>query len=84
MESHIRLGVKWPRKSIGTKINWKQFSLQVFIDGFVGAMVGFEIMILPDLASLEFGLVVNTAILSFIANFCEQISIHENGRIPII
>jgi hypothetical protein len=45
------LGVKWPRKSIGTKKNWKQFLLQVFIDGFIGAMVGLERLILPDLAS---------------------------------
>lgn len=54
---------------LGLKENWQQFTLFVIINGFVGAMVGLERTILPQLAEEEFGLAVKTAILSFIVVF---------------
>jgi len=49
--------------------NWKQFSLLVLINAFVGAMVGMERAILPAIAEQEFRMVVHTAILAFIVVF---------------
>jgi MFS family permease len=49
--------------------NWRQFSLLVLINAFVGAMVGLERSILPALAEQEFQLVARAAILSFIVVF---------------
>jgi len=54
---------------LGLKQNWKQFTLLVIINAFVGGMVGLERSILPEIADKEFGLVVNSAILSFIVVF---------------
>ena len=54
---------------LGLKENWKQFSLLVIINGFVGGMVGLERSILPEIAESEFGLNTKTAILSFIVVF---------------
>jgi MFS family permease len=55
--------------SLGLKENWKQFTLLVIINGFVGGMVGLERSILPQIAELEFGLAARTTILSFIIVF---------------
>lgn len=49
--------------------NWKQFSLLVVINAFVGAMVGIERTILPQLAETAFGIKAATATLSFIIAF---------------
>jgi MFS family permease len=57
---HIRLGLKE---------NWKQFTLLVIINGFVGGMVGLERSILPEIAEKEFAVAAKTAILSFIIVF---------------
>ena len=54
---------------LGLKENWKQFFLLVLINAFVGGMVGLERTILPEIAEQEFGMVVKTAILSFIVVF---------------
>ena len=54
---------------LGLKQNWKQFSLLILINAFVGGMVGMERSIFPQFATIEFGLSSNTAILSFIAAF---------------
>lgn len=54
---------------LGLKENWKQFTLLVIINGFVGGMVGLERSIIPELAKEEFGMVVKTAVLSFIVVF---------------
>jgi MFS family permease len=54
---------------LGLKNNWKQFSLLVLINAFVGGMVGLERTIIPSLAEVEFGLAAKTAILSFIVVF---------------
>ena len=54
---------------LGLRENWRQFSLLVVVNAFVGAMVGLERAVLPLLAEDEFGLASRTAILSFIASF---------------
>ena len=54
---------------LGLKENWKQFSLLVIINGFVGGMVGLERSILPQIAEQEFAIAAKTAILSFIVVF---------------
>ncbi len=54
---------------LGLKANLKQFSLLVVINGFVGGMVGLERSLLPQIAAVEFGIAVKTAILSFIVVF---------------
>ncbi len=54
---------------LGLKNNWKQFSLLVLINAFVGGMVGLERSILPQLADVDFGIAAKTAILSFIVVF---------------
>jgi len=54
---------------LGLKENWKQFTLLIIVNAFVGGMVGLERSILPEIAKEEFGLVVKTAILSFIIVF---------------
>src|SRR5947209_6875981 len=55
--------------SLGLRANWRQFSLLVLINAFVGGMVGLERTILPLLAAQDFGVVSKTAILSFLVSF---------------
>lgn len=54
---------------LGLKENWKQFSLLVLVNAFVGGMVGLERSILPEIAEKEFEIAATTAILSFIVVF---------------
>jgi MFS family permease len=54
---------------LGLKENWKQFTLLVIVNGFVGGMVGLERSILPQIAENEFAIAAKTAILSFIVVF---------------
>src|SRR5947209_18802916 len=54
---------------LGLKENWRQFTLLVIINAFVGGMVGLERSILPQIAAVEFHIAAKTAILSFIAVF---------------
>ncbi len=54
---------------LGLKENWKQFTLLVIINAFVGGMVGLERSIFPQFAEAQFGITSKTAILSFIAAF---------------
>src|SRR5437588_5375777 len=54
---------------LGLKENWKQFTLLVIINAFVGGMVGMERSILPRIADVEFHIAAKTAILSFIIVF---------------
>ena len=53
----------------GLRRNWKQFSLLVLINAFVGGMVGMERTILPDIAETDFGIAARSAIFSFIVVF---------------
>ncbi|MFD2531711.1 MFS transporter [Gracilimonas halophila] len=56
-------------KPLGLKNNWKQFSLLVLINAFIGGMVGLERTILPEVAESEFGIAARSAIFSFIIVF---------------
>lgn len=58
-----------PQVELGLRQNWKQFSLLVLINGFVGAMIGLERSIFPQFATEVFGLESKVAILSFITAF---------------
>ncbi|MDX1638513.1 MAG: MFS transporter [Balneolaceae bacterium] len=66
----MKTGSKHSNKvRLGLKENWKQFTLLVIINGFVGGMVGLERTILPEIAEVDFGMAAKTAILSFIVVF---------------
>lgn len=54
---------------LGLKENWRQFTLLVIVNAFVGGMVGLERTILPQIAEADFGMAARTAILSFIVVF---------------
>jgi MFS family permease len=54
---------------LGLKENWRQFTLLVIVNAFVGGMVGLERSILPGIADIEFHVAAKTAILSFIIVF---------------
>lgn len=60
-------GISTPK--LGLKENWYQFILLVIVNAFVGAMIGLERAILPQIAEKEFSLAVKTAVLSFIVVF---------------
>ena len=54
---------------LGLQANWRQFSLLVLINAFVGAMIGLERSIFPEFAEKVFGITSATAVLSFIVAF---------------
>jgi MFS family permease len=54
---------------LGLKENWRQFSLLVLVNAFVGGMVGLERTVVPLIGSQQFGLVLKSAIFSFIVSF---------------
>ena len=54
---------------LGLRENAAQFSLLVLVNAFVGAMIGMERSILPQIAQNEFHLAAKSAILSFILVF---------------
>jgi MFS family permease len=56
-------------RKLGLKENLPQFLLLVLVNAFVGGMIGLERSILPQIAEVEFGMAVKTAILSFIIVF---------------
>jgi MFS family permease len=62
--SHTVHGIR-----LGLGANWRQFSLLVLINAFVGGMVGLERAVLPLLAEQDFLITSRTAILSFIGSF---------------
>lgn len=53
----------------GLKENWKQFAILILVNAFVGAMIGMERSVFPDLAKEKFGMQGHTALLSFIITF---------------
>ena len=55
--------------TLGLRANWKQFTLLVIVNAFVGGMVGIERTVLPLLAEVEFGIASHAAALSFIMAF---------------
>ena len=62
-------GAPSPRVRLGIKENWRQFVMLVLVNAFVGGMVGLERTVVPLIGSQEFGLVLRTAIFSFIITF---------------
>ena len=54
---------------IGLKENWRQFTILVIVNAFVGGMIGIERSIFPQFANIEFGVASKTAILTFITAF---------------
>ena len=54
---------------LGLRANWRQFTLLVVVNAFVGAMVGLERSVLPTIASTDFHVTSTTAVLAFIASF---------------
>ena len=55
--------------ALGLRANWRQFTLLVIVNAFVGAMVGLERSTMPVLATSEFRVASTTVVLSFIATF---------------
>jgi len=68
---------------LGLKENWKQFSLLLIINAFIGGMVGLERSIFPQFAETQFGISSHTAILSFIMAFglAKAIANYYTGRL---
>src|SRR5215210_7733677 len=62
-------GGRSPAVRLGLRENWRQFALLVLVNAFVGGMVGLERTVVPLIGSEQFGLVLKTAIFSFIASF---------------
>lgn len=58
-----------PVVQLGLRANWRQFTLLMIINAFVGAMVGLERSTVPLLGQQVFGLASTTAVLSFIMSF---------------
>src|SRR5437867_13392111 len=54
---------------LGLGANWRQFTLLVVVNAFVGAMVGLERTVVPLIAQADFGLVSKTLVLSFLVTF---------------
>lgn len=54
---------------LGLRENWKQFTLLVVVNAFVGGMIGLERTIIPQIAEVDFGMAAKTSILSFIVVF---------------
>jgi MFS family permease len=54
---------------LGLRTNWRQFSLLILINAFVGAMLGLERTIVPLIAAEDFGLTSVSVTLSFIISF---------------
>jgi hypothetical protein len=55
--------------SLGLRANWRQFSLLVLINAFVGGMVGIERTVVPLIGSEEFRIESTTLVVSFIVSF---------------
>ncbi|MBK8551245.1 MAG: MFS transporter [Ignavibacteria bacterium] len=69
---------------LGLKENWKQFTILVIVNAFVGGMIGLERSIFPEFAESIFGVESTTAILSFIIAFgiTKAITNYFTGRLP--
>jgi MFS family permease len=54
---------------LGLKENWRQFSLLILINAFVGGMVGIERTVVPLIGADEFHITSTTLVVSFIVSF---------------
>ena len=68
-EPFVTRGASFRGVRLGLKENWRQFAMLVLVNAFVGGMVGIERTVVPLVGSEEFGLVLRTAIFSFIVSF---------------
>ncbi len=57
------------RTKLGLRANWRQFTLLVIVNAFVGGMVGLERAVMPLIATSEFHVASATAAMSFIMSF---------------
>ena len=55
--------------TLGLRANWRQFTLLVVINAFVGGMVGLERTVVPLIGSEEFRIASTTLVVSFIVSF---------------
>ena len=55
--------------ALGLRENWRQFSLLVLVNAFVGGMVGLERTVVPLIGSEEFRIASTTVVVSFIVSF---------------
>lgn len=55
--------------ALGLRANWRQFSLLVLVNAFVGGMVGLERTVVPLLGAEEFHIASATLVSSFIVSF---------------
>ena len=64
-----------PRRSasdsirLGLRENWRQFSLLVLVNAFVGGMVGLENTVVPLIGAQEFKIASTAGVLSFVVSF---------------
>jgi MFS family permease len=77
------LDMKIENITLGLRENWKQFTILVIVNAFVGGMIGMERSIFPQFAEMEFGVASKTAILSFITAFgiTKAIANYYTGRL---
>ncbi|SKA25479.1 Predicted arabinose efflux permease, MFS family [Enhydrobacter aerosaccus] len=54
---------------LGLRENWRQFSLLVLVNAFVGGMVGLERTVVPLIGAEEFKIASTTIVVSFIVSF---------------
>src|SRR5499426_375658 len=54
---------------LGLRENWRQFSLLVLVNAFVGGMVGLERTVVPLIGAEQFGIASTTLVVSFIVSF---------------
>ncbi len=55
--------------ALGLRENWRQFSVLVLVNAFVGGMVGLERTVVPLIGSEEFRIASTTIVVSFIVSF---------------
>ena len=55
--------------ALGLRENWRQFSLLVLVNAFVGGMVGLERTVVPLIGSEAFRIASTTIVVSFIVSF---------------
>jgi MFS family permease len=58
-----------PTVRLGLRENWRQFSLLVLVNAFVGGMVGLERTVVPLIGAEEFKIASTTVVVSFIVSF---------------
>jgi MFS family permease len=64
MSASATVGLK-----LGLRENWRQFSLLVLVNAFVGGMVGLERTVVPLIGAEEFRIASTTIVVAFIVSF---------------